>query len=213
MKKLSSKNLDLLPNPIQLKRLCQAIAALEAILSPDWQYRYYSYNKNWAKDEAFCQMRDGSGDEMLILFTNTGAVINGFAHESSFQDKAAITKNLPTEFQTFIFGEPVASIGTTFCIWNPESDTKWISNKKELKDKNIYDGSDELLELLDGKPETFHQWAEDYYELENLSLGLVKQIYEQTPITAEIIHQLNPALDDLNQLKKDLEEIDYAYKL
>ncbi|MFT5645390.1 MAG: hypothetical protein ACI976_000060 [Aureispira sp.] len=213
MEKLSSNNLDLLLNSIQLKSLCQSIATLEAIISPNWEYRYYSYNKDWAKDEDFCQMRNGSGDEMLILFTKTGTVINGFAHESSFRDKDFITKDLPKEFQAFIFGEPVASIGTTFCIWNLESDTKWISNKKELKDKNLYDGSEELLELFDGKPETFHQWAEDYYELENLPLALVKQIYDHAPITAEIVHQLNPALDDLEQLKKDLEEIGYAYKV
>lgn len=158
-------------------------------------------------------MRNGSGDEMLILFTKTGAVINGFAHESSFRDKAAITKDLPKEFQTFIFGEPVASIGTSFCIWMIEENKEWANNKNILKQEDFYDGSEELLELLDGKPEIFHLWAEDYYELENLPLDLVKQLYEQTPITAEIIHQLNPTLDDLEQLKEDLEGIGYAYKL
>lgn len=213
MEKLSSNNLDLLPNLMQLKSLCQSIATLEAILSPNWEYRYYSYNKDWAKDKEFCQMRNGSGDEMLILFTKTGAVINGFAHESSFRDKDFITKDLPKEFQAFIFGEPVASIGTSFCIWTIEENKEWANNKKVFKLENFYDGSEELLELFDGKPETFHQWAEDYYELENLPLDIVKQIYEQAPITAEIVHQLNPALDDLNQLKKDLEEIGYTYKV
>ena len=134
MKKPSSNALNLLPKPAPLKRLCQAIATLEAILSPSWEYRYYSYNKDWAKDEECCQMRNGSGDEFFILFGKTGTVINGFAHESSIQDKAQITAGLPKEFHAFIFGEPVASTGTTFCIWNLESDNKWIANKKEEKD-------------------------------------------------------------------------------
>ncbi|MBL4650360.1 MAG: hypothetical protein JKY03_11570 [Aureispira sp.] len=213
MKKLSSNNLDLLPNPIQLKSLCQSIAVLEAIISPEWQYRYYSYNKNWAKGEEFCQMRNGSGDEILILFGKTGTVINGFAHESSFQDKDLITKNLAKEFHPFIFGEPVASIGTTFCIWTIEENKKWTNNKKALKQENFCDGSEEFLELLDGKPETFHEWAEDYYDLENLSLDIVKQIYSHTPITRKTVKQLNPTLKSFKQLKEDLEEIGYAYKL
>jgi hypothetical protein len=213
MKKLSNNNLDLLSNSTQLKPLCQAIATLEAILSPNWEYRYYSYNKNWAKDEECCQMRNGSGDELFILFGKTGTVINGFAHESSFRDKAAITKGLPKEFHAFIFGEPVASVGTTFCIWNLVSENKWIANKKELKDNKFYDGSEELLELLDGNPTSFCEWAEDYYELENLNTDLVKEIYKHTPITKEIIKQLNPVLADLGQLKEDLEEIGYPYKL
>ena len=213
MKKLSSNNLDLLPTPIQLKSLCQSIATLEAILSPDWQDRYYTYNKDWAKDEECCQMRDGSGDEMFILFRKTGIVINGFAHESSFQDKDLITKDLPKEFHAFIFGAPVASTGTTFCIWTVEGNKQWTNNKNALKQENSYDGSEELLELFDGNPETFHQWVEEYYDLENLSLDIVKQVYKHTPISKKIINQLNPALKDIKQLKEDLEEIGYEYTI
>jgi hypothetical protein len=213
MKKLSSNNLDLLPPPIELKKLCQSIATLEAIISPNWEDRYYSYNKDWAKDEECCSMRDGSGDEMLILFTKQGTVINGFAHESPFQDKDLITKDLPKEFHTFIFGEPVASIGTTFCIWTIEENKRWVNNKKVLLQENFYDGSEELLEVLDGKPESFQQWAEEYYELESLSLDVITQIYKHSPITKEILQELNPALEDIKQLKDDLKEIAYEYKL
>lgn len=79
--------------------------------------------------------------------------------------------------------------------------------------KKIKDGSTELLELLDGKPKTFQQWAIDYYELENLNLDIIKQIYEHNPITKELIQALNPTLEDFQQLKEDLEEIGYEYKL
>lgn len=208
MKKISSNYLDLLPNPIQLKGLCKTLATLEAIISPEWDYRYYSYNKDWAVGETCCQMRNGSGDEMLILFKKEGTVINGFAHESSFQDKDKITKSLPKEFHDFIFGEPVASIGTTFCIWNLEGNKQWVAEAHKLRN----DGSEELLELLDGKPETFYQWAKEYYDLVHLNLNVISQIYNQVPITREIVTQLNPDLEAFNQLKKDLEEIGYDYK-
>lgn len=62
-------------------------------------------------------MRNGQGDELLILFRNDGCVINGMAHEYYPKDKAKLTIELPQIYHGFIFGEPVHSTGTTFCIW------------------------------------------------------------------------------------------------
>jgi hypothetical protein len=52
-----------LPPPEQLRRLCQSLAMLDAIFSPEWQYRLYSFNSRWAKGEMMASMRDGQGDE------------------------------------------------------------------------------------------------------------------------------------------------------
>jgi hypothetical protein len=35
---------------------------LDAIVCPEWEHRYYSFNANWAADEVMGSMRDGSGD-------------------------------------------------------------------------------------------------------------------------------------------------------
>lgn len=82
MSKLSTENLTLLPNPIELQKICKSISALEAILCPEWEFRYYSYQKDWSETEECCEMRNGQGDHMLIFFGNNGTCINGFAHES-----------------------------------------------------------------------------------------------------------------------------------
>ncbi|MEJ7661779.1 MAG: hypothetical protein WKG07_20465 [Hymenobacter sp.] len=81
---------------------------------PEWEYRYYSYNPDWAEQEALLEMRDGEGDQLLVLFRPEGCVISGFLHEYEQPDKVQITKGLPAAFTEFMFGEPVNSIGTTF---------------------------------------------------------------------------------------------------
>ena len=143
----STENLNLIPKPEDLQKLCKSISALEAIISPEWEYRYYSYQKDWSESEEFCEMRNGQGDQMLIVFSKDGNCINGFAQESemngwknipiedkkSFMDKlfgskketktvltqeiqSGVVTELPQVFNEFVFGEPVKSIGTTFCI-------------------------------------------------------------------------------------------------
>lgn len=226
MNKLSSENLHLLPNPIELQKICKSISALESIICPEWEYRYYSYQKDWSETEEFCEMRNGQGDQMLITFGENGTCINGFAHESEMngwknnsQQKISngIIDELPNEFNEFIFGEPVKSIGTTFCIWQTETDNNWKIGKVDLPKDEYKDGSADLLHLLDGKPLTYKNWAEEYYE-ENfeeneLNLELVEKIYNGTIITKELVLELNPELDDFEQLKSDLNEIGYEHKL
>ncbi|KSA13610.1 hypothetical protein [Maribacter dokdonensis] len=248
MNKISTQNLNLLPNPRELKSICKSISALEAIICPEWEYRYYSYQKVWSETEECCEMRNGQGDQMLILFSNNGTCINGFAHESEMngwknvkieEKKSVIEKlldskkenkteliqeiskevvnDLPMVFNEFIFGEPVKSIGTTFCIWQTNTDKNWKTGKVNLPEDDYKDGSSDLLELLDGKPMTYKNWAEEYYE-ENfeenkLKLELVEKIYNGDTITKELVLRLNPELDDLEQLKSDLDEIGYEHNI
>ncbi|MBF4982907.1 hypothetical protein FNJ87_00645 [Nonlabens mediterrranea] len=171
-------------------------------------------------------MRNGQGDQMLITFSKNGTCINGFAHESEMNGwknnsqqeiSNGIINELPKEFNEFIFGEPVKSIGTTFCIWQTEKDKYWKIGKVDLPKDEYKDGSSDLLHLLDGKPLTYKNWAEEYYE-ENfeeneLKLELVEKIYNGTTITKELVLEINPELDDFEQLKSDLDEIGYEHKI
>jgi hypothetical protein len=78
---ISTTNLALLPNKLHLRQICKAISVLDAILSPEWVDRYYSYQSKWSENEEFCEMRNGQGDDMMILFREEGCVINGMTHE------------------------------------------------------------------------------------------------------------------------------------
>jgi len=246
MNKPSTENLHLIANPENLQRLCKSISAIEAIISPEWEYRYYSYQTDWSETEEFCEMRNGQGDKMLILFSNDGVCINGFAHESkmngckntpveekrSFIDKLfgskkerRLTQEIPNEvvtglpkaFNDFIYGEPVKSIGTTFCIWSIEKDTSWKIGKINLPDDDYQDGSSDLLQLLDGKPATYKKWLEEYYEEEfdskQLELEVIEKIYSGIVISKDLVLKINSEFEDFEKLKYDLEEIGYEHKL
>ena len=212
---ISTRNLTLLPEIDRLKQICQAIAALEAIISPEWEYRYFSYDSNWGPGEECASMRDGQGDEYLILFNAHGAMINGLAQEIEPWEPDA--QQIPAAFHEFIFGEPVKSIGATFCVWRKYGDAEWqASHHAMAEDDPDGDGSESLLFMLDGDPQTYKGWAETYYEGElavELPLRILQQVYEGKTLNHQMVVELNPHLWDWKSLKSDLDEIGYSYDL
>ena len=212
---ISTKKLQNLPNKEKLQKICKSRSVLDAIISQDWEYRYYSYNQKWRKDEELFEMRDGCGDQMLILFTKNGCVINGFAHElydfeESLPSESELIKGIPDVFNDFILGEPVATIGTTFCIWTNENNQWQLGNIKHFKD-----GSDEMLSIFDGNPQTYIDFAIDYFEEDYLSTENAKntviKIYNHETLTREMVLSIVDELEDWAQLESDLKEIGYPY--
>jgi hypothetical protein len=88
---------------------------VEAIVCPEWDGRYYSYNRTWGGGEEMASMRDGSGDDWFMLFGPFGAAIKGLAHESELEGDAELLAEartrVPAAFASFL-NEPVfAGIG------------------------------------------------------------------------------------------------------
>jgi hypothetical protein len=206
---ISTKALNL-PDRKTLQTICKAIAVLDAILSQEWEYRYYSYNYKWADNEEFFEMRNGEGDQMLILFQKDGCVINGFSHESEQQNLENLTKSLPSQFNEFIFGEPIKSIGATFCIWTTEMKS-WKVGELESYD----DHSEQLLKIFDGKPQTYIDWATEYFEgsykESGIPLDTVAKIFSGETLTKDMVLSIVDELEDWKQLENDLKEIDYHF--
>ena len=207
---LSTTNYAALPAAADLQRLAQALAVLDAINSPDWEYRYYSYNPAWAPDEAVLEMRDGEGDQLLILFRPEGCVINGYLDEYDQPDKAQLTRGLPAAFDDFMFGEPVSSIGTTFCLWYTPAHG-WQTGVLPAGD----DGSEELLYIFDNQPATYAEWATDYYTDETdrqpITAEAVAPVYQSQVLTKPMVLAINEEMEDWTMLAADLQEIGYAY--
>jgi len=207
---ISTKNYNLLPDRRSLESICKAISVLDAIISQEWQYRYYSFNSKWSANERCLQLRNGSGDEMHVLFREDGCAINGFAHEYEQQDKSKLTNNLPAIFNEFIFGEPVISIGTTFCLWTTE-----LKNWQVGQLESFEDNSEEMLTIFDGQPQTYINWATKYFEESykesGIPLDTVTKIYSRQALTKEMVLSIVDKLEDWEQLEKDLIEIDYPY--
>ena len=75
---VTKATLESLPDIEGLRRLSQSLAMLDAIMSPEWDYRYYSFNSKWAENEMMASMRNGQGEEYFILFDSHGAIMKGF---------------------------------------------------------------------------------------------------------------------------------------
>jgi hypothetical protein len=213
---ISTRDLTKLPDITGLKKLTQSLAMLDAIIMREWDYRYYSFNSAWDTGEQMASMRDGSGDEWLCLFTSAGAALKGFDHESEMSpwgnDDHAVWKGVldhVTPVFTRFLNEPAFSMqDTTFCIWRSTQDSDWRVGKIEFPDDtDDPDGSQGLLSILDGNPETYKEWAEEYYE-RPVSLSVVQRIYAHEPLTERLVKALNPEID-VDAIRADATQIGY----
>ena len=210
---ISTRKLSSLPNIEELRQLMQSLAMLDAILEEKSEYRYYSYNAQWSKNSEVAFMRDGSGDEYFAMFMPNGAIIKGFAHESIMSPYRKnppsvwpnVLDHVPNEFSEFIKEPAFSTIDTTFCIWRMVQKSSWQCGKIEFPNGKDPDGSEELLAILDGKPETYQAWSEGYYE-HPVNLDAIKQIYTHKPLTNSLITELNrkASLHHLNEEAKTI---------
>jgi hypothetical protein len=214
---ISTRDLTSLSGIDDLKRLCQSLAVLDAILEPQWDMRYYSFDSQWADGEMMASMRNGSGDDYFLLFNCVGAILKGYAHEAPFAEHfvragrvwPGVLEEIPDEFAAFLSEPAFSAEEATFCLWRTSTDLNWRTGKIDFPPGNDPDGSTDLLSILDGRPETYQYWAEEYFERPVL-LSCVSQIYQHQPLTAKMVRDLNPETS-LRELKADLEEIGYPY--
>ena len=202
-----------MPEIDDLIRLCRALAMLDAILSPEWEYRYYSFNSRWAPGEMMASMNDGSGNEYFILFDQNGAAIKGFDHESPMSPWETdsiwpgMYDQVPAKFTSFL-NEPAFSMdNVTFCIWREYGDSEWRCGVTDFPGDNDPDGSGWMLKILDGDPATYQEYVRDYFEIE-LPLDAIDHIYRNQPLADVIVQALNSEIT-VASLEADAIEIGY----
>jgi hypothetical protein len=208
--------LSVLPDVITLRRKAQSLAVLDAIMSPDWQYRYYSFNAQWDADEMMASRKNGSGDELYVLFNPVGAIMKGFDHESFMSPWAREDESLwpqifdqvPAEFRAFL-KEPAFDIpNTTFCVWRRNEDSSWHVGNIEYPDGDEKsDGSEEQLSIFTGGPELYVEYASEYFE-RAIPLEIVNLVYHHEVLTETVVKQLNHDAD-IAVLEPELSSIGY----
>ncbi|MDB5910716.1 MAG: hypothetical protein JWP34_4830 [Massilia sp.] len=125
----------LLPDIPRLRDLCRSMAVLEAILSPEWESRYYSFDAGWSPGEEMASMRNGSGDGYSIVFSAAGAYVRGFAHESAMSPYGddgpwpGVLDSVPEAFRHCVeepaFCDKDGMPVVTACLWRETSDDHW----------------------------------------------------------------------------------------
>jgi hypothetical protein len=212
---ISTRDLTALPTIEPLKKLTQSLAMLDAIMMREWDYRYYSFNSKWAEGEQMASMRNGEGDGWYCGFGLRGAFLKGFDHESKMSPWSmetpkvwpGVLDSVPNDFKSFATEPAFSMDDTTFCVWRSAQDAHWMTGKIFYPDGDDPDGSGWMLSILDGNPNTYKAWAEDYYE-RSVSLSAVHQIYGHMPLTQKLARELNAAAEFENLLP-DAAEIDY----
>ncbi|HXU76511.1 MAG TPA: hypothetical protein VN794_08075 [Methylomirabilota bacterium] len=193
--RMSTATPEKLPGIEDLRRLTKSLAMLDAILSPDWEYRSYSYNAKWGPGEEMASMRNGCGDDWFLLFDGNGAALKGCAHEyplAGDRDFAALIQEMvPPAFSSFL-KEPAFSMErATFCLWRSFSDPAWnVVRPPHRAVSPEDDGSAELIEIFDGAPATYHTESEAYHE-RTIPLEAVQAIYRHEPLKEQLVASLN----------------------
>ena len=188
----------LLPDLATLRRRTNALAMIDAIICPEWEYRYFSYDAHWDAGEEVASMRNGSGDDWFLLFGPSGAAIKGLAHESpSASDKAfalQVQQQVPAVFSGFL-NEPAFGIGwLSYCYWRSSEDAVW--HKVAALDPtfaDVDDGSEKFLALLYKSADAYVTFAKHYYEVE-LPLAAVERIYRHEHLTDALVRSINAEL-------------------
>ncbi|MBE9556411.1 MAG: hypothetical protein IMF08_06095 [Proteobacteria bacterium] len=206
---INTSDLSGLPSPENLRRLFQSLAMLDAVMSPEWEYRYYSYDAHWSDNETMGSMRNGCGDDLFVLFTNHGCFLKGFAHELRQGNRSPkeFYESIPDELLPATSEPAFKTDDVTFCCWRLNSDGNWRQAGVPLPDGNDPDGSLFILSRLDGNPETYRKFAEDYYEMP-VPHAPVAAIYKHELLTQDIVAALNHETE-LSDLKEDISEIGY----
>lgn len=213
---LSTATPERLPSIETLRLLTKSLAMLDAIVCPEWEYRYYSFNSQWGSGEEMASMRNGSGDDWFLLFDPVGAALKGCAHDYPLaSDKsfpAIIQKRVPAEFSSFLHEAAFSMEFATFCLWRRHGDAAWsVVLPADGRVSPAEDGSAGLISILDGRAESYRCWAEDYYE-RRIPIAAVEAVYRHRALDPELVAALNPDLT-LSNLAADATEIGYPHSI
>lgn len=201
----------------ELKKYLKAMAVLDVVMTSKKQawLRYVNVS-SIGKANAFV-IDNGSGDELVVIFTENGTLIKGFDHESEYNQFAAdewdnaffeyTFSNLPEEFAELL--DEDSRDNTTFCMWCMDDSDMWVQNEQEINDEEEDDdaGKSYLLMFIRKTPEDWCDWAKDYYETE-IASDVVKKVYNGEKLTEEDVIKLNPERN-AKEVFAELEEIPF----
>jgi hypothetical protein len=204
-----------LPPINQLISRCKALAALDLILSPDWQGRHYSFNSNWSENEEMASMRNGCGDEWWIVFHRDGwAALKGLGHESLAWSRhgetlsSALQLSFPSSLREFSTEPAFLWDQTSFAYYRTPGDANWI-RANDLAGYSPEDSGDtQLLAHVVGSSADYATFATDYYE-SDVAEQIVAGVFALQPITTAIVSTLNPSTSLENIAEELYGEIRY----
>jgi hypothetical protein len=202
----STRHPERLPSPSALLKLTRALSVLDEILWPDWDWRFYSFDKE-RDGTCLASMRNGEGDLWyLLLLPNGGAVLRGFDHNSVMnpyrhEDERlwpGLFDGMPRSLLPWKNAVDIEPHEVTFVMWHPPRG-RWQAGSVTLPAGDDPDGSEWLLELLNGDPASYARYTDDRLG-HAVDLDAIRAVYNGS-LDARIIQRLNPRADESSILK------------
>ncbi|HEU4374688.1 MAG TPA: hypothetical protein VFS02_14420 [Telluria sp.] len=186
------------PDPRTLGNRAMALAMLDAIICPEFQYRYFSFDAAWGDDEQMGAMRNGDGDHWFLHLSDAGAVIKGFVQDLPHTDARRLAlevqRCVPDAFDAFLDEPSFEMDVVSYCYWRRSGERAWNKvTHPEARMAHCYDGSEDFLSILLAPADCYYDYATDYFECEP-PLASIEHIYAHAPLTAAIVKSLNPQL-------------------
>jgi hypothetical protein len=183
------------PPPDDLERRAQGLAMLDAILSPSWEYRYFSFNAAWSEDSRMASARDGGGDESFIVFKDGSCVFKQFLHEDSshlslpevLKSTHFTTLELTDLMNEFVHEPAFSTESLTELGWYQSEDRKWYV----VRPQQTPDGELLFRMLFERGAADYIDWATGYFEV-SLPRNEVEQVFQSVPLTPTLVEALNP---------------------
>ncbi|PCJ58345.1 MAG: hypothetical protein COA79_13900 [Planctomycetota bacterium] len=184
----------------EISNRLKSLATLDAIVCPDWEFRYFSYNSQWSEGEEMGSLRDGSGGQWFFWKKGELAGYKCISPEDGVVEYISDHfKDIPSSYNSFI-NEPAFSMLDSSCVWYL-MDNNWIKLGVDIKHVLT------LEKVISWEPINYKEWAEEYYE-ENLDLEAISHIFTGN-INVSHITSLNPDVE-MSELTTELEEIGMA---
>lgn len=189
-----------LPHPRDLERICRGLATLDAIMSSEWEARYYSFNAAWdpAAQVRMASMRNGSGDDWFIAFTPHGTFVKAFWHEHPLTPAATVYAGLPAALQPQRDEPAFTTDQVTWGGWHDGSAWTLRGDPAPLADE---------LAMLAGDAAAYRDYAAAYFEA-TVPLEVIVHVLAGAPLDASIVASVNDERS-LAELRADLVEIGY----
>ena len=182
-----------------VERSLRVMAKLDIILIPK--------NRAWLRTVAFSEeanhrravVDNGSGDSLIALFSENGALLKGFDHESELNQFAAdewdsefferVYAGMPNALKSLLSEDDIDN--TTFCMWCLNGSSVWEQHEEPSADSDDDGGRGFLLGYVHQTAESWCDWAKYYYEME-FNVADIEAIYSGAEVTSELILRINP---------------------
>ena len=187
-----------LPHPRLLGQRAMALALLDAIICPEVEYRYFTYDPAFAAGQHVAAMKNGEGDHWYLHLSAAGAIVKGHVQDLPRGEARAMALHaqamVPEDFAALLHEPAFMMDSVSFCYWRRSGDDGWSKlAHPDVRLRHRYDGSEDYLSILLAPASCYYEYAADYFECEP-PLAAIEHLYAHAPLSASLVKSLNPQM-------------------